>query len=59
MGEKSLAVKWGSTLPAPTISGNTATYASVAPGVNLVLVAEKDGFELQIVLTKQLESAQS
>lgn len=58
VGENALAMQWGSKLPTPTVSGKTATYTEVSPGVNLVLVAEPDGFDLQIVLTKQPTAAQ-
>jgi RHS repeat-associated protein len=58
VGEHALAMQWGSKLPAPTVTGKTATYTGVSPGVNLVLVAEPDGFDLQIVLTKQPAAAQ-
>jgi RHS repeat-associated protein len=58
VGQNALAMNWGSKLPTPTVTGKTATYTGVAPGVNLVLVAEPDGFDLQIVLTKQPTAAQ-
>jgi YD repeat-containing protein len=58
VGQNALAMQWGSKMPVPTISGNVATYTGVSPGVNLVLVAEPDGFDLQIVLTKQPAAAQ-
>ncbi len=58
VGQNALAMQWGSKLPVPTVTGNTATYTGVSPGVNLVLVAEPDGFDLQIVLTKQPTAAQ-
>jgi RHS repeat-associated protein len=58
VGQNALAMQWGSKLPTPTVSGKTATYTNVSPGVNLVLVAEPDGFDLQIVLTKQPTAAQ-
>jgi YD repeat-containing protein len=58
VGENELAMQWGSKLPTPTVSGDTATYTEVSPGVNLVLVAAPDGFDLQIVLTRQPAAAQ-
>jgi RHS repeat-associated protein len=58
VGEHALAVQWGSKLPVPTVKGKTATYTGVASGVNLVLVAEPDGFDLQIVLTKKPAATQ-
>ncbi|HEX5556387.1 MAG TPA: DNRLRE domain-containing protein [Gaiellales bacterium] len=58
VGEHALAVQWGSKLPVPTVKGKTATYTGVASGVNLVLIAQPDGFDLQIVLTKKPAAAQ-
>ncbi len=41
---------WDSPLPIPTVSGNTATYPSVRPGVDLVMHANRLGFEVSFVL---------
>lgn len=38
-GDGSLSFSWPTSLPAPTLDGNTATYASVLPGVDLQLTA--------------------
>ncbi|MEU4607481.1 hypothetical protein AB0F43_31230 [Kribbella sp. NPDC023972] len=43
-------------LPDPTISGTTATYADVQPGVDLTLDARRSGFESDFVV-KQRPSA--
>lgn len=41
-------------LPAPSVDGDTATYAEVLPGVDLVLRAEADGFgHLLVVKTPE------
>jgi RHS repeat-associated protein len=47
----SWAVSWPSSLPVPTVSGPSATYANVMPGVNLVVTAETTGaFEESLVV---------
>lgn len=44
----SIAAPW--TLPTPTISGSTLTYASVLPDVDLVVAAVPDGFTENVVV---------
>ncbi|MFJ8024526.1 LamG-like jellyroll fold domain-containing protein [Streptomyces sp. NPDC096311] len=46
------------TLPAPTLSGSTATYPDVMPGTDLVVQATPDGFSENLVV-KSREAAQS
>jgi len=52
-GARALSMTFGSSLPAPLISGTTATYKDVQPGVDVVVQALTSGFDLRIVLTKQ------
>jgi RHS repeat-associated protein len=59
VGQRQLVMKWPSTLPVPTISGSTATYKDVAPGVNLELQALTTGFDLRVVLTQRPASTSS
>ncbi|MCW3819642.1 LamG domain-containing protein [Micromonospora sp. DR5-3] len=47
---KGITLVWPGPLPAPTLSGSTATYAEVLPGVDLVLRAETDGYTHHLVV---------
>jgi RHS repeat-associated protein/fimbrial isopeptide formation D2 family protein len=49
-GQRRFAVSWPAPLPAPVLSGNTATYRSVLPGVDLVLRATRMGYEQTFVV---------
>lgn len=59
VGQHQLSMKWATALPAPTVSGSTATYKNVAPGVDLVVQALTSGFDLRIVLTQRPSAASS
>jgi hypothetical protein len=54
---RELSLGWPAPLSAPRLSGDTATYADVLPGVDLVLRATADGVsELLIVRTPRAAS---
>jgi hypothetical protein len=46
----SLSVGWDGDLPAPELSGDTATYENVLPGVDATLEANPTGFEQSFVV---------
>ncbi|MGW4204971.1 LamG-like jellyroll fold domain-containing protein [Streptomyces sp. NPDC004726] len=48
---RAFELSWpGGALPAPSVNGDTATYAEVMPGVDLVVRAEAEGFGHFIVI---------
>jgi RHS repeat-associated protein len=49
-------LNWTAKLPAPTISGDTATYTNVRPGVDLLLTSQPAGFEISAVLRQRPSS---
>ncbi|MHC0433558.1 FG-GAP-like repeat-containing protein [Streptomyces sp. O3] len=53
---RSMALDWDQTLPAPTLDGDTATYAEVLPGVDLKLRASVTGFQ-QLLVVKNRKAA--
>ncbi|WP_150130399.1 LamG-like jellyroll fold domain-containing protein [Streptomyces sp. 150FB] len=57
-GGKSYSIASPWTLPVPTLSGSSATYSSVLPGVDLVVSAMPDGFTENLVV-KTREAAQN
>jgi RHS repeat-associated protein len=57
-GAYSMTVTWPSDLPAPSVSGPTATYRNVFPGVDLVLTAKvTGGFEDTLVIRDKAAAA--
>jgi RHS repeat-associated protein len=46
----SAAIKWEDPLPAPDVSGETATYPDVLPGTDLTAKSNPTGFELSLVV---------
>ncbi|WP_202532096.1 LamG domain-containing protein [Streptomyces sp. SID8380] len=53
---RELALSWPSALPKPQVSGDTATYAEVLPGVDLRMGAQVDGFT-QLLVVKSAQAA--
>ena len=55
---RSLELSWIRDLPTPALDGNSATYAEVLPGVDLVVSADVDGFaHVLVVKTPQAAAA--
>ncbi|MEH1129519.1 LamG-like jellyroll fold domain-containing protein [Micromonospora sp. CPCC 206061] len=52
-----VALAWPGRLPAPTLSGNTATYPEVLPGVDLLLTADVDGYAQHLVVKNRAAAA--
>lgn len=48
--DASIALTWPEPLPAPSVAGDTATYADILPGADLVLTAESDSYSETIVV---------
>ncbi|GIH78219.1 hypothetical protein Plo01_46480 [Planobispora longispora] len=46
-------VRWAKNLPTPTVEGDTATFADVIPGGDLVVTALSTGFTHDVVLRKR------
>lgn len=58
VGEGSrLELSWPSALPQPTIAGDSATYASVLPDVDLVVRATRTGFTHVLVIKNAAAAA--
>ncbi|MFF3454539.1 DNRLRE domain-containing protein [Streptomyces sp. NPDC002730] len=52
-GDRTLGIGWDGPLPEPSIQGNTATYADVQPGADLVVTALPEGFSHLLVLKER------
>ncbi|MFF1920194.1 LamG domain-containing protein [Streptomyces sp. NPDC058221] len=53
---RTLSLSWPTRLPPPQVSGDTATYRDVLPGVDLRMGAQEDGFT-QLLVVKTAEAA--
>ena len=54
---KTVSVTWPYTLPKPTVSGDTAVYGSVFPGVDLHLQATSTGYSEVLVVRNAVAAA--
>jgi hypothetical protein len=57
-GSQRVSLSWPTALPVPALSGATATYAEVLPGVDLLLTANADSFG-EVLVVKNAEAAEN
>ncbi|WP_424213961.1 DNRLRE domain-containing protein [Streptomyces sp. BI20] len=57
LGAHKVAFTWPGELPAPVLQGPRALYRDVLPGVDLLLVARKEGGFGQVLIVKTKEAA--
>ncbi|MET0417354.1 MAG: LamG-like jellyroll fold domain-containing protein, partial [Actinoplanes sp.] len=55
---RQMSLTWPEKLPAPTLNGETATYAEVLPGTDLVVRASVTGFS-QLLVVKNRQAAKN
>ena len=58
-GSTTYTVKWPSLLPVPAISGSTATYTGVFPGVDLQVTATPTGGFTDVLVVKSPDAARN
>ncbi|WP_460443760.1 LamG-like jellyroll fold domain-containing protein [Amycolatopsis cihanbeyliensis] len=55
---REVGIGWNGDLPEPRLSGPTATYPEVLPGIDLVLTAKNSGFS-QVLAVKNAQAARN
>ena len=56
-GSQRISLSWPGALPAPVLSGDTATYPEVLPGVDLKVTADVHGYREVLVVKDRAEAA--